>query len=271
MKYSIIRNILAVGIVAMLTASCTKPSSWVSDQSFPIDAGPIGLTSVDNHLWIADGDNNRLLKYTYDGVLSDSLINFDRPMHIDSDEADIYVPEYGADKLTRLSSSLRDTVSLPFKLSAPSAVSVFKGEKAIADFYNHRILYFNGDKWLSIGAEGHEAGLFYYPTDVYITPELIYVADAYNNRVQTFDKEGHHQKVLGSELAMNASTGLTVTDEEVIITDFENSRVVILDHKGKLRQELHDGLDKPTDVIVIGDTLYITNYKARTLSRFIKK
>ena len=38
------------------------------------------------------------------------------------------------------------------------------GNFAIADFYNHRILFGNKGDWISFGKEGKAEGEFYYPT-----------------------------------------------------------------------------------------------------------
>ena len=54
-----------------------------------------------------------------------------------------------------------------------------------------------------------------------ITEHSIWVADAYNNRVQVFDKSGNFGQVIGAEAKMNAATGIYVTDSELMVTDFE--------------------------------------------------
>lgn len=89
------------------------------------------------------------------------------------------------------------------------------------------------------------------------------IADFYNNRIVLNRGEGWKSK-------MNASTGIYVSDEEIMITDFENDRVLIYDHEGALIQIIDKGLNKPTDLFVSGDQLFITNYKGRYISLYKK-
>jgi len=147
-------------------------------------------------------------------------------------------------------------------LDAPAGISVFNKEMAIADFYNHRVLYSNnGEEYISIGSEGKHEGEFYYPTDVQITSNKIYVADAYNHRVQVFDKEGNYLQMIGVEQNMNASTGLFIAAEELFVTDFENDRILVFELDGNFKQELNDHIEKPTDMIVANGNLYVINYR----------
>ena len=95
-------------------------------------------------------------------------------------------------------------------------------------------MYFNGADWISIGTEGKDAGQFYYPTDVQITDQNIWVADAYNNRIQLFDKRGTFVRMIGVDQKMNAATGLYVSETQVFVTDFENHRLLVFFKDGQL-------------------------------------
>jgi hypothetical protein len=152
-------------------------------------------------------------------------------------------------------------LKLSDSLDAPAGVSVYKNEVAIADFYNNRILFYNGTAWISFGKEGKAMGDFYYPTDVQITADKIFVADAYNNRGQVFDKTGKALAEFGVQENFNAATGIYVTNTEIFLTDFENNRVVVYSMDYQLKQVLETGIDKPTDMIVKDDQLIITNYR----------
>jgi hypothetical protein len=66
---------------------------------------------------------------------------------------------------------------------------------------------------------------------------------------------------------MNASTGIFV-GYEIYVTDFENNRVLIYSLDGKLVQIIDKDLDKPTDVFVKDDVLYIANYKGKNLMTY---
>ena len=257
-------------IVILLIISCQNdPKKWTNTKT--IDLGsttPIGLTAIDNHLWVADGDNNQLVHLNSDGKILFKEGGFERPMHIASDGKSIYVPEYGKDQITIFSGDQRTILPMSDSLDAPAGIHIEDGQMAIADFYNHRILFNNESGWISFGKEGKSDGEFYYPTDVHIAHQKIYVADAYNNRVQVFDLNGKHFKTIGKEEKINAATGIYVSSTQIFITDFENDRVLIYDLEGQLVQEISDGLDKPTDVLLDGDLLYIANYKGKNLMTY---
>ncbi len=248
------------------------PKEWVLEQSIPLKGvNPIGITEVEGQLWLSDGDHNRLVKINDQGQILAAIDSLDRPMHIDAFEKVLYVPQYGSDNIVSYSEGHQKVMAIKDSLDAPAAIAVFDQETAIADFYNNRILYFNGIEWISIGREGKGEGEFYYPTDVQITADNIWVADAYNNRIQVFDKKGNFLKILGQDQKMNAATGIYVSDTEVFVTDFENNRVLVLDMEGKMKQELKDSVHKPTDILIMAGKLYIINYSTGTLNSYLSQ
>ena len=257
-------------ILINLTTSCkVETKEWSHVKT--IDLGsttPIGLTAMEGHLWVADGDNNQLVHLDSKGKVLFKEEGFERPMHITSDGESIYVPEYGKDQITIFKGSERTMLKLVDTLDAPAGIHIGGKHIAIADFYNHRILFSNGNDWISFGKEGKSEGEFYYPTDVHIAHQKIYVADAYNNRVQVFDFEGNYLSSIGKEEKINAATGIFVSASQIFITDFENDRVLIFDLEGQLVQQISDGLDKPTDILLDGDLLYIANYKGKNLMTY---
>jgi len=267
--YKYISTLLLLTIIS----SCQDNSElWIYQHT--IDLGkttPIGLTAVNNHLWIADGDNNQLVHINSDGKILFEEGGFDRPMHIASDGESIYIPEYGKDQITIFNNKEKSSLKLRDSLDAPAGIHIVNEQIAIADFYNHRILFGKKDKWISLGKEGKKDGEFYYPTDVHIAHQKIYVADAYNNRVQIFDLNGKHLKSIGKEEKMNAATGIFVSENNIYITDFENDRVHIYNLEGQVVQTIAEGLEKPTDVLINEGQLYIANYKGKNLMTYTKK
>ncbi len=260
--------IYLLGLILLnLTMSCkneTKEWSYLKT----IDLGkatPIGLTAMEGHLWVADGDNNQLIHLDGEGKVLFKEEGFERPMHIASDRGSIYVPEYGKDQITIFKGNERTKLNLVDSLDAPAGIHIKDGQMAIADFYNHRILFSNDGNWISFGKEGKADGEFYYPTDVHTAHQKIYVADAYNNRVQVFDYKGAHLQTIGETEKMNAATGIYVSQSQLFVTDFEHDRILIYDLQGKLLQEISEGLEKPTDILIENKTLYIANYKGKNL------
>lgn len=269
--------------------SCTDkeelPKEWQFEKVIALyGVNPIGIATDGNHFFLSDGDHNRIVQVNNQGNILFELDGFERPMHIDYGTTDLqitdkrntsklegsvlFIPEYGRDSIAILSDDKISYLAFNDSLDAPAGISVYKDEIAIADFYNNQIHYYNGSKWIKFGKEGKALGDFYYPTDVQITADKIYVADAYNNRGQVFDKTGKPLVEFGQDQNFNAATGIYVTETEIFLTDFENDRIVIFGMDYKLKQVLDAGIDKPTDIIVIDDTLHVTNYRKGELVHY---
>ena len=261
---------LFIALTGCLLYSCSSEPKWLHLATYELHGlNPIGLAVMKDQLWISDSDNNQLVQVGSDGSVVSRDEGYERPMHISSDGSYIYVPEYGKDQITILGDE-KSFLILQDSLDAPAGVDVADGKYAIADFYNQRIIYGSGDDWISFGEEGNARGQFYYPTDVQIYKEEIYVADAYNNRIQVFDLSGRYERLFGVNEEINAATGLYVHEDEVFVTDFENDRVIVYTTEGALKQIIEEGIHKPTDMIWFDDRLYIGNYKGKNLMTFQK-
>jgi len=262
------KRLLILSIIAAFV-SCNQnevPKEWVYQKTIKLDGvNPIGIAVASGKLWLSDGDHNRLVQIDGNGNIESAHDSLDRPMHIAAMDGTLFVPQYGNDKIESIDEKGKFEMKLQDSLDAPAGIAVHKNERAIADFYNNRILYAKGENWISFGKEGKAEGDFYYPTDVQITDSLIWVADAYNNRVQAFDKQGNFVKMMGQDQKMNAATGIFISDTEVFVTDFENDRILIFDHLGGLKQELTRSIAKATDLLIKDDLLHIINYRTGEL------
>ncbi len=250
--------------------SCNSVNNVIEFQS-TIDLGkstPIGMANMDGHVWVSDGDNNMLLHIDQNGQYINVYEDFDRPMHLSANDGKVYVPEYGKDQITILEPDSRSALMLSESLDAPASIDVTSRYIGIADFYNHRVLFFNGLDWVQVGAKGHNKGELYYPTDVQVLKDRIFVADAYNNRVQVYTHEGQHLLTIAEDDKLNAATGLYVTQMHLYVTDFENDRVLIYSHQGSLIQVLDENLSKPTDVLQVGNEIWISNYGSKSINRY---
>ncbi|WP_299679157.1 NHL repeat-containing protein [uncultured Dokdonia sp.] len=258
----------------LIMISCAEKEdiakNWQLSKTIPITGvNAIGMAVGSEGIWLSDGDHNRLVLINDEGKTVKTIDSLDRPMHIDAAEDILYVPQYGNDEVSVFIKEEKEVFMLSDSLDAPAGVSSYNQEKAIADFYNHRILYSkDGKDFISFGKEGKAHGDFYYPTDVQITENNIWVADAYNNRIQVFDKQGTFLKVIGVDQKMNAATGIFVNPTEVFVADFENDRVLVFNHEGVLQQELTKGVEKPIEVIQHQGQVFVSNYRKSELLVF---
>ena len=110
----------------------------------------------------------------------------------------------------------------------------------------------------------------YYPTDVAIYKGKLFVADAYNNRVQVFDLKGNSLQIIGAKDGIRVATGIGIAHGQIFVTDFEGNRILIYDLRGRLQQVLDKDFIQPTDIAVAGSKLYVVNYGKNSLSVFSK-
>ncbi len=253
-----------------LTSCGKKITQWTFDKQISLEKdkiGAIGIVKQGDHFWIADSDNNRVVKTDQNGTILEEVGDLERPMHIDLADHKVFISEYSADTIRVLQNGKLSSLPLIDSLDAPAGVAVSGDRIAIADFYNHRVVYQVGKERKTFGSKGKGKGEFHYPTDLQFVGDLLYVADAYNNRIQVFDLDGKYIHTVGETDGMNAATGIYVTGNQLIVTDFENSRLLIYNTADNSLEQIieDDHLDKPTDAFVEGTTMYVTNYKGKNI------
>ncbi|CAH8281958.1 NHL repeat-containing protein [Mariniflexile fucanivorans] len=246
-------------------------SQWKFVKNIDLNnVNPIGIVAQENFLWLSDVTNNRIVKIDLDGKIIESFDGFKRPMHMAIQKDKIYIPEYTSDSLKILEDGKVSTYKLKEKPDAIAGVSIDGNTVAVADFYNNRIILQQDNKVTIIGKEGHNDGELYYPTDVAIKNDLIYVADAYNNRVQVFDFSGKYVRMIGWNEGVKVAAGLKVTDSQVIVADFDGNRILVYNLYGKLLQTLNGKFNQPTDIEIVSNKMYVVNYKGKSLAVYQK-
>jgi len=266
-------KLLATFIGMLLFFSCAdnqkreQASNWTFKKEIQLpEIAPISVIAQSKFLWLSDVDNNRVVKTDLDGKILEEYPGFQRPMHISMSHSIVYVPEYTADTIKTIADKRVAIFPLLERPDAPAGIAVKDETLAIADFYNHRVILQEGDAVSTFGKEGHQAGELYYPTDVEIFNDKIFVADAYNNRVQVFDKKGNSLAIIGDKNGINVATGLTLANDRLFVTDFFGNRILVYDLEGNLKQILTEGFDNPTDISVVRNELFVTNYGNHSLA-----
>jgi len=264
-----IKRLLFFSLLAglFLLVSCAT-EQWTPIEDIDIEGiSASGLTFDGDSFWLSDTEENRVVQIDLTGKVMKTVEGLERPMHLSFKDGELLVPEYMNDTIRKVNNGI---ISGYLEISdipdAPAAVDKAGDKIAVADFYNHRVIYSVAGKDMTFGEKGKGLGEFHYPTDVQFENEKIYVADAYNHRVQVFDKEGNYMQTFGEEESMNASTGLFVNDELVVVTDFENDRLLTYDLEGKLIDIIDEGLYRPTDAIITDGKLYVLNFKGQFIS-----
>lgn len=258
-------------VLALTLSSCGPNQLWTFNHDIDLsehDISPNGITIIGDNIWIADTDNNRLVRINETGDVQEEIEEVDRPMHITKHKGMPLVPEYGSDLIRVLNGAVLDTVDITAMPDAPASADIAGERIIVADFYNHRVIYELDGVGHHIGKKGDAEGEFHYPTDVQFFEDQIFVADAYNHRVQVFNLQGEHVKTIAAEAGMNAATGIYVNEDYIVVTDFENDRVLTYSHDGEQLDVMAEGFHRPTDVLLHDDKLYVLNFKGKFISVF---
>ena len=75
---------------------------------------------------------------------------------------------------------------------------------------------------------------------------------------------------VGEEDQIKTASGLFITVDEIVVTDYIGNRVLIYDQKGKLKQTLTEHFDQPSDVFIRGREMFVVNYYSNTIEVFTR-
>ncbi len=129
-------------------------------------------------------------------------------------------------------------------LKGPSSFSLLSGGKIlVVDECGHQLKLFSesGELIKTIGSEGAGKEDFYYPTDIIVLNECIYLTDRYQHKIKAMDLNG---KVLweaggygDSEEKFKEPFGITAVDSTTLaVVDYGNARIKIYNTDGNLLQ-----------------------------------
>lgn len=262
----------------LFLAGCEKSNQPEKEWKFykQIKTGnskPNGIVYLNGKLWISDTPNNRIIEIDTIGKMIKEIYGFKRPMHISLYGNKIFVPEFLVDSIKAIDINTGKVSAIPIELKpdAPGGVSVSRSDTAIADFYNHSIISKSNGKTIAIGKKGHGNGELFYPTDVSFSNNLLYVADAYNNRIEVFNKNGRFKKIIGSGNSIKTAVGIFVNDKYIFVAGFENNKIFQFYKDGSWTQTITSNLHHPSDMVISGNTLFAANYGSNSISMFIFK
>lgn len=252
--------------------TCHRADHWRFERSFSLGTiQPVGIAYDQGRLWISDPASDRVVEIDTTGNLKASYEGFARPMHLAAFDSAIYVPEFLIDSISVIQEGAAARYPFFAPLNAPAGLSASDRGVAVANFYGHDVVVTENERTRTIATKGHGAGELYYPTDIAWFEELLYVADAYNNRVQVFDLLGRVRKVIGEGDSLKVASGIFVDDEEIFVTDFDGDRVLVYDHDGGRISVIREYVSGPIDLVAPGNRLYVANYRARSVSVFVRE
>jgi DNA-binding beta-propeller fold protein YncE len=161
----------------------------------------------------------------------------------------------------------------PGEFVYPVAITQDGGENLYVCEYgdNHRVQKFtsNGTFVLQFGAFGTAAGEFQRPSGITWCEGRLYVADAFNNRIQVFSEEGEFLEVLGSSndaVSLHYPYDIAAAERgDLYVVEYGAGRVSKLDRSGRLLGRFgttgtDDGcFSTPWGLSVCGKSVYVAD------------
>lgn len=107
---------------------------------------------------------------------------------------------------------------------------------------------------LSWGGKGNEPGQFDDPTGIAVTSTEVFVADARNNRIQVFNKEGNFLRAFGQE-QLGRPMNLDIASGRLYAPDYFKDVIHVFSLDGRYRKAIRTDppLDSPGGIAVYGD------------------
>ena len=247
---------------------------------------PIGVVvAASGEIFVSSSGDNRIVVFGPEGAFrrsfgreGDGPGELQRPMHLSiGPDGLLYVPEYLNDRISIFRQDGTFVSHLaPKGLDAPGAVIIGRdGTMYIASFYHHEVLRLSsqGKPLAPWGTPGRiEQGKLHYPTDLAFAPDgSLWVADAYNNRLQHF-ANGQSTAVVGWDLGLRifgfrVATGVAVDPlGRVYGADFGHGKVRVFDPNGTPLDSFgSEGkgpaqFDRPESIAFHDDRIYVTDF-----------
>lgn len=248
-------------MLACLFQACgpTVPQWQYGERILLNDAGPYGIAFINDQLVYSSPSENIIGFVDDEKVVVTRETEFVAPRKLNMAGTDLFIAESGTDRVAIYSDGNTTYYPLVKRPDDPMAVDYARSVVVVADYNNHRIIYYNGSDDRTFGSHGVKDGQFKYPTDVQIFANRIYVADNMNNRIQVFDMEGEHLMTIGENGGVKQASGLYVSSAGIILCDRKGQQVFWYDHQGKLLQRITEGFETPSDAVIAKGTLYVSD------------
>ncbi len=255
------RRVCLVGIAVTLLAALSFSPARADQYNFYAQwhAGylpwGIAVDGTATNLYVADTNNNRIMRFLTTGSLSGTFgsfgtgngqFNFPKGVSVDA-SSNIYVADTLNHRVQKFNatgafiSAFGGLGTANGQFNSPTGIANdASGNIYVADTLNHRIQIFDssGKFSLAFGSFGSANGQFNSPGGVAVdTFGNIYVADTLNHRIQKFTSSGVFISTWGSFGAgngqFNSPAGLcTDTGNDIFVADTLNYRIQKFDENG---------------------------------------
>ena len=252
---------LIVAVIWLLFPTQIFPNSYAEQSNYSLvtkwgvigsgkgqldQPSSISVDRLNKIAYVADINNNRIQKFTYEGK---------------------FISSWGS------------AGKAEGQFNHPGDVAVDQTNQVVyvSDIENSRIESFdkNGSVIMSWGSFGKETGKFDHPGGIGLDPasNVLYVTDIGNNRIQKFTSDGKYMASWGNAGSENgqfnrpAGIAIDSSEKTIYVTDTKNNRIQVFDPNGNFifkwgSTGTADGqFNRPTDIAVDSSTdrMYVTD------------
>ena len=241
-------------------------------------ARPVGATTNDTHLFVADSENGRIqifdLDGNYAGKFGGGSGGFSSPWGITNNGTHVFVTDRSNHRVQIL--DINGNFIKTFgsegigngEFVNPEGISTNGTHLYVVDHGRNRIQIWdtNGNfiKVSGTGGGTATAGVFDQPNGITTNGSHLFVADTHNFRIQIWDNNGNYLKQFGTagreHGRLHHPEGIAASHNYLFIADSDTNRFQVYDFNGRFIIQQDGGFNEPRGIAVTDTRIYVTDY-----------
>ena len=242
------------------------------EKQFSTNSWSIGLSNNENELFVADGINNKILVFDFNGnpirefSLTDSdtckghihgIAIFEKRIYSVKENNDcIGIYDLEGKLLKKFGSTGKEFG----KFNSPQNIKIFDNMIYITDNKNKRIQVFDIEGNFIFYFDIQKSELkndFGTPYDLEIYQGKIYVTLPKQNNIQIFDLKGNFINNLKISSDVIDPLGITIDNDRIFLTSGDANQILILNLKGEVVDTIKSDFFDPHQIVIFKNKMYV--------------
>ncbi|MCK4352627.1 hypothetical protein KAW65_04385 [candidate division WOR-3 bacterium] len=209
----------------------------------------------------------------------DGDFEFSKDIAIDAN-GDIYVTDYGNNRIQKYSSGVWTQFNASGKLYHPWGIAVGSDYVYVTSPDSHQVFKFTktGDLDTIWGKEGYGEVEFRYPWGIAVDNDYVYIAEEGGDRIQKLTKNGKYELEWGKtgdwQGEFHSPCGIAVDESYAYVVDKRNARIQKFTKDGTYVSEwgsqggTEGQFDLPHDIAILGNYIYVVDTENNRIQKF---
>ena len=239
---------------------------------------PVGITTNDTHLFVADSEGGRIQIFDLDGNYAGKFGGggggFSSPWGITNNGTHVFVTDRSNHRVQIL--DINGNFIKTFgsegigngEFVNPEGISTNGTHLYVVDHGRNRIQIWdtNGNfiKVSGTGGGTATAGVFDQPNGITTNGSHLFVADTHNFRIQIWDNNGNYKNQFGTagreHGRLHHPEGIAASHNYLFIADSDTDRFQVYDFNGRFIIQQDGGFNEPRGIAVTDTRIYVTDY-----------